>query len=459
MQIPMNFGEEWETLEYKASLAEENDAIKCLAAFATARGGKVVFGVKPDGTKVGLNIGRGKLEEFASHVRQNTRPSLTPSIEEWIEGDKTFLSVNVEPHPTKPVWAYNIAYKRVGRTNQKLDPEEIQRLMDESRGKTWDMLAIEDWRTDDFDRERFAAYLEMCGHSPASDPIGQLETLGLLSAGRPIHALGLLFSKRPQRYVPSAWVQCGAFKGNSTTEFLDKKTFEGNVIEQIEGAIAFIERNTRQGVHITGTPRHHTQPEYPLVAVREAIINAVSHRDYTSTATTQVRIYSDRLEIWNPGALPADLSIADLYGEHPSKPRNRMLKETLARVNIGERWGTGTTRIVEACALAGMVRPEFLVEQGMFKVRLAGLHQRLYESIAGLGERQRQAVAEVLQHGSLNTLRYVELNGGSERRAREELREMVEQSKIFVRTGGSKNTRYELAPHVVQSLEEQLSPS
>ena len=437
MQILMNFGDEWETIEYKTSLAEEHEAIKTLAAFATTRGGKLIFGVKPDGTKVGVRIGKGSLEEFASHVRQNTRPSLYPSIEPFEEEGKTFLSVSIAAHDSKPVWAYSIAYKRVGRTNQKLEPEEIQQLMDRSRGKTWDMLAVEEWREEDFDRKRFAAYLEMCGQSLANDAAHQIETLGLRSQSKPTHAFALLFAKRPQRYVPSAWVQCGAFKHNSTTEFLDKKTFEGNVIEQIEGAISFIERNTRQTVHITGTPRHHTQPEYPLVAVREAIINALSHRDYTSTATTQVRIYGDRLEIWNPGSLPADLTIADLYGDHPSKPRNRLLKETLARVDIGERWGTGTTRIVEACALAGMVRPEFVLEQGMFKVRLAGLHQRLYESIAGLGERQRQAVAEVLQHGSLNTLRYVELNGGSERRARQELKELVER-KIFVRTGGSK---------------------
>lgn len=451
----MKFGEEWETLEYKTSLSEEHEAIKSLAAFASARGGKLVFGVKPDGTKVGVQIGKGKLEEFASHIRQNTRPSLTPSIEEIEEDGKVFLIVKIDSHPSKPVWAYNVAYKRVGRTNQKLDPEEIQRLLDKSRGMTWDMLPIEDWRDSDLDDDRFASYLTMCGQKASSNPLHQLETLNLLRNGRPTYAMALLFAKNPQRYVPSAWVQCGAFEGESTTKFLDKSNFEGNIIEQIEKSIAFIKRNSRQGVHITGTPRHQSQSEYPEVAVREAIINAISHRDYTSAATTQIRIYGHRLEIWNPGQLPPELTLEDLYNEHSSYPRNRLLKETLARVDIGERWGTGTTRIIDECHLAGTVRPEFYQEQGLFKVRLAGLHQRIYESIAGLGERPRQAVAHVLQHGSINTQTYVQLAKVSERTARGELMQLVER-EIFERIGSGKNTCYALTPSVVAAMERQL---
>lgn len=189
--------------------------------------------------------------------------------------------------------------------------------------------------------------------------------------------------------------------------------------------------------------------------MRESIINAICHRDYASTATTQIRIYGHRLEVWNPGTLPTDLTIQDLYGDHPSRPRNRLLKETLARVDIGERWGTGTTRIVEECALAGTVQPEIILEQGLFKVRLAGLHQRIYEAIAGLGERPRQAVARVLQHGSINTQTYVQMCRVSERTARNELMQLVGRG-IFARTGSGKNTCYVLTPSVGNAIERQL---
>src|SRR5205085_1081902 len=133
------------------------------------------------------------------------------------EDGKRLLVVEVGESATKPVWAFNIAYKRVGRTNQKLEPEEIQQLMDASRGMTWDMLPLEEWRESDFDHERFALYLEMCGQKPAADPTNQLETLNLLKTGKPTYAMALLFAKNPQRYIPSAWVQCGAFENDSTT--------------------------------------------------------------------------------------------------------------------------------------------------------------------------------------------------------------------------------------------------
>lgn len=262
MQTQLNFGdEEIQTLEFKTTLAESQEAIKSLAAFATAHGGKVIFGIKPDGTRVGVDLGQNSLEQFASQIRQSTRPALYPSIYEVEEEGKRLLVVEIGESAVKPVWAYHVAYKRVGRTNQKLEPEEIQQLSDASRGMTWDMLTIDDWRDEDFDRERFNAYLTMCGQTPSHDPTHQLETLNLLRRGKPTYAMALLFARDPQRYVPSAWVQCGAFENDSTTRFLDKSTCEGGVIEQIERAIAFIERNTRQSVHITGTPRHHVQPE------------------------------------------------------------------------------------------------------------------------------------------------------------------------------------------------------
>ena len=437
--------DELETIEYKTSLNEWREGVQSLAAFASVRGGTVVFGVAPDGTRRGLQLGKGTLEDFANKLKINTKPALFASIDKEAPDEDCVLRVQVGESAVKPVWAFHVPYKRVGRTNQKLEPDEVQRLMDASRGRTWDMLPVENWRESDFDRDRFAHYLELCGQTPSDDLNAQLETLSLLNEGQPTYAMVLLFAREPRRYVPSSWMQCGRFERNSTTSFLDKKAFEGNVLEQINETVAFIQRNTRQEVRITGAPQHHATPEYPEVAIREAVINAICHRDYTSTATTQVRIHDSRLDVWNPGELPLGLTIDSLYGEHSSLPRNRLLKETLARAGVGERWGTGTTRIVEACAAVGMVTPQYSQEQGVFKVRLAGLHQRLYEAILGLPERMRHAVAYVLQQRAINTGTYARLNEVSERTARGELTALAEM-RVFVRAGSGPATHYELHP-------------
>lgn len=258
-----------------------------------------------------------------------------------------------------------------------------------------------------------------------------------------MHAAALLFVAQPERLIPSAFVQCARFDGVNSARFLDEQTLYGDVITQIEGAVAFVRRNTRQAIRITGNPQHERIPEYPEEAVREAINNAVCHRDYTSCANAQIRIYDDRLEVWNPGTLPPELQIADLYVEHSSHPRNPLLAEALHRARVIEHWGTGTIRILQACESAGMPRPEFVIEQGTFKTRFVGLGQRLFLDLSGLPERQRRAVAHVQEHGRITTQEYSHLVRVSERTARNDLNEMVSR-KILERRGRSSDTHFVL---------------
>ena len=123
----------------------------------------------------------------------------------------------------------------------------------------------------------------------------------------------------------------GDFRALSPSSFLDERTLEGNILSQLEESLSFVRRNTRQGIRITGKPEREIVPEYPDDAVREAITNALCHRDYASVGTVQVRIFEDRLEVWNPGVLPPDLSIEDLYRQHASYPRNPRLARALWR--------------------------------------------------------------------------------------------------------------------------------
>ncbi|MEI8121484.1 MAG: ATP-binding protein [bacterium] len=152
-------------------------------------------------------------------------------------------------------------------------------------------------------------------------------------------------------------------------DFLDEQTYEGPLLSQLDNALAFVARNTHQAYKITGKPEREIVPEYPEEAVREAIINALCHRDYTSVATIQVRIFDDRLEVWNPGCLPYDITLKMLYHQHHSHPRNPMIADAFFRARLIEHWGSGTTRIVSACR-AGNIKAEFLMEGGCFIVCL-----------------------------------------------------------------------------------------
>jgi len=418
---------EYEHVENKKSLAERHEAIIAIAAFATAGGGLVRFGIGPDGNRAGIQLGRTSLEELANQIRQNTDPPQYPSI--TVEGDATSAVVNVrvEESPIKPVWAFGKPYKRVGRTNQSLSREETQRLIDVTTGRTWDALPCQGLTETALDRRAIEDYLKRSGQDTAADTNTVLDNLRLrLPDGSLCNAAALLFAPVPPRFVDGAQLKCARFNGTTSVDFLDERTVETNLLDQLDEALSFIARNTRQGIRITGRPQRETIPEYPPEALREAVINAICHRDYAKAGTTQVRIYDDRLEVWNPATLPADLTVAQLYMEHPSRPHNRRLADAFYRARLIEHWGTGTLRMVSAFEGSGLPRPEYRYEMGTFIVCFrSAVNLRAHSGDIALNDRQREAVAMAVAQGSITRLEYADKLGISKRQALRDLNELV----------------------------------
>lgn len=444
-----------ERLEFKTSLSEKHEATIALAAFATAQGGEVRFGVTPDGQCVGVQVGKTTLEELANYIKQNTDPPQFPSI--TIEGGESaaVVIVRIEESPIKPVWAFGRPYKRVGRSNQTLSRDETQRLTEATWGSTWDALLCPHCELQDLDRASIGNFLRRAGLDPGLSTDILVENLGLRSSDGLCYAAALLFAKNPQRYVPDAQVQCARFLDATSLNFLDQRTFAGGLLSQIEEAIAFVERNTRQAIQVTGNPQHERVPEYPEAAVREAIINAVCHRDYASSGTVQVRIYADRMEVWNPGTLPSGLTIEALYSEHASRPRNRRIAEAFHRARLIERWGTGTLRIIGAFTEQGLPPPEFRIEQGMFIVRMQPvmIFEDLLVPLSGFKQRERKVVDYVRRYGAITRKEYASLLNLRRRQAAEDLSTMVEVG-ILERQGAGRSTRYVLAGKKEQAVQE-----
>ena len=146
--------------------------------------------------------------------------------------------------------------------------------------------------------------------------------------------------------------------------------------------MAFVMRNTTRSLRITGKTTHEVVREYPEEAVREAITNALCHRDYTSSGNIQIRIYDDNLEVWNPGNLPHELTIKELYTKHSSYPRNRLIANAFNRAGVIEHWGSGTLRIVKACKEQG-INARFKIDMGCFIVTLKQQGHRVVEAGSG----------------------------------------------------------------------------
>ncbi len=181
--------------------------------------------------------------------------------------------------------------------------------------------------------------------------------------GSLVNAAILLFGKDPQRYLPASEVKCAQFYGNVVEKPIPSyQTYQGNVFELADQATSFIMSRVDNwvGTRASGTTAEvPTLPELPIDAVKEAIVNAICHRDYTSTASVQVMLFRDRLEIRNPGSLPVELTPSKLAGSHNSAPHNLRIAEAMYRNGYIEKMGTGTEDIIRKCRAQGLRTPEF----------------------------------------------------------------------------------------------------
>ncbi len=200
-------------------------------------------------------------------------------------------------------------------------------------------------------------------NAPALDV---LTHLNLLSKGAPTHAAVLLFGTAPQRFLLSSEVKCAHFHGTQVCKPIPSyQVYKGTLFDLVDQAVDFVLSKINLAV---GTRELSAQApvayEIPPEVIREAIVNAVAHRDYTSKGSIQVMLFSDRLEIWNPGSLPHALSLEKLRHPHGSFPANPLLAEPLYLTKYIERMGTGTGDMIVRCREAGLPEPEFALSDG-----------------------------------------------------------------------------------------------
>lgn len=256
--------------------------------------------------------------------------------------------------------------------------EELTRLILESAGTTWDELPEPRAKWSDVDSAKVKTFVRLANEVkrrpiPKSISARQLlEKLDLVQKGKLTRAAILLFGKQPQKFYPQAVLKAGRFK--SETLIVDDREIENTLFDQVEGVMNYFRERLQTRFEMTGKPQRKVIWEYPLEALREAVINAICHRDYMDNGQTQVRIYDNRLMVWNPGNLPDGLSVEMLKKEHRSIPRNRLVAKIFFYVGLIEQWGGGVAKMIQATKAAGLPEPTF-EEKGGLRVIFPGIPQ------------------------------------------------------------------------------------
>lgn len=366
---------ESKTLEFKRELAATDGVLRTVIAFANTSGGTLLIGVEDRTRRVrGVRSPLDVEERLASLISDSIAPRLVPAIEVLPWRRTHVIAVSVFPSPSRPHHLIREgeasgAYVRVGSTNRRADPELISELRRFARGEAFDEQPMPDLDSEALDfraaSESFASVRTLSRRD--------LETLRLLTMhqGRLVPTVGgvLLFGAERERDFPDAWIQAGRFAGKDKSRITDQSEIRSLPVQAVEEAIGFVAKHSLQGAAI-GPVRRVDRWNLPPAAVREAVINAVVHADYSQRgAPIRVSIFDDRLEVENPGLLPFGLTIEDLP-QGVSKLRNRVIGRVFHALRLIEQWGSGIQRMSAACHEAGLEAPIFEELATRFRVTI-----------------------------------------------------------------------------------------
>ena len=241
----------------------------------------------------------------------------------------------------------------------------------------WENTPAEDIELKDLDQEEILRTVRIgiaagrLSEGIGADPKDILDRLRLRVRSQVLNAAVVLFGTQFLPDYPQCHLRLARFRGINKTEFQDNRQLHGNAFHILEEAMLFMQRHLPVAGRIApGLFERVDEPLFPMVALREALVNAICHRDYTiAGGGISLAIYDDRLEIWSNGTLPFGVGIEDLKRDHISQPRNPLIADVFFRRGLFERWGRGTQTIVELCVLAGHPEPEFIQQAGAVGVR------------------------------------------------------------------------------------------
>lgn len=333
---------ESQTVEFKTSFYRET--IETLVAFANAQGGTVLVGVADDGLVKGVTIGKESLNDWLSQIKSATSPSIIPDIDAVTMGGKTVVTICINEYPVKPVNTKGKYYKRVATSNHQLTLSEITDLYMQSLQLSWDSYEAPRQSLDALSVTKIEKFIDQVNQggrfSLDNSPLLALEKLKYVVNGRPTWASLLLFAGEALRHH----IHIGRFK--TPTMILDDRQITDTLFEAVDQAMKFIVSYISVAFTFDGSLQRKERFAYPLPALREALLNAVVHRDYANSSDIQIKIFDDRITIFSPGKLYGGLSIADLSTDHyQSRLRNKLIAEAFYLTKNIEKYGSGFIRI------------------------------------------------------------------------------------------------------------------
>lgn len=387
---------ESKTIEFKVDIPENSKKyMKTVVGFANSAGGKIIIGVD-DKTRELVGIQEDEvfklMDKVTNAISDSCTPQIIPDVTLQTIEDKTTIVVEIYPGRQRPYYISSEGkekgvYIRTSGSTRPADAAQIKELEFEGANRYFDQTYAVGYeaspeKIEELCRKMKQVALSACENDDERKTVKDITMRNLLTWGVLIKKENIVlptnaFVLLTDNDFPQAKIQCAVFKGDTRGTFIDKREYTGSIFEQIEDAYQFVLRNIHLGAKIEGIVRVDSY-ELPISAIRELIVNAVTHRSYVDEGCVQIAIFDNRLEITSPGMLFGGLTIEEML-EGQSRPRNRAIASAFTAMKIIEHWGSGIPKVMRECRNYGLKEPE-LIELGVsFRVNVYRNMELMYE--------------------------------------------------------------------------------
>lgn len=394
---------EHQNIEWKESW--HNDYFKWICGFANAQGGTLFIGIDDKGNTKHLDNAKKLLEDLPNQVRDLL--GLMVDVNLHTTNGDDYLEIVVEPYPF-PISLRGKYYYRSGSTLQELKGAALTKFLLQRQGKKWDGVPVPNVVADDLKNDTFDFFRKKATKSKrleAEDLDGTnqelLENLQLFLEDEKMlkRAAILLFHPKPEKYVTGTFIKIGFFETDDELKFQDE--VKGNLLEQAEKALDLLKTKYTQAIISYQDGSREETFTFPEEAVREALYNAIAHKDYSSGIPIQISVYPNKIIFWNEGQLPENWTIEKLTQKHPSKPHNPDIANTFFRAGYIESWGRGTIKMINACKAHKIAPPIFSNIPPDFQVELIKYTDNGLKEL-GLKEELRKIMLHIQKNGSIS---------------------------------------------------------
>jgi len=344
----------------------KDEYLKTLCAFANTSGGKLLIGIE-DNKKIAQLPDTKKLLEVLPNKISN-KLGIIPEIYTETINNEEIIVIEIKKS-FAPISYNGKFYARSGSISTELSGTQLMQFLLKKYGKTWDDIAIENFSISEIENETIEKFKILAtdripGIRNENDTETLLRKLNLYDGDYLKRAAVLLFAKNPQKYFIQSHSKIGRFL--SETDILTSDIIEGNLINQVDTILNILRTKYLKSIISFEGIHRREKLEYPYDALKEAVINALIHRDYLNTSNLQIKVYDNKITMTNGATLPPEITIEKLKQAHPSVPGNPIIAAVFYKAGLIENWGRGTINIVNYCIDYKIPEPKFDFDAGIF---------------------------------------------------------------------------------------------